>query len=60
MAASEWWKVGNALQEAQHAARRTNTGGDPGEADLWWYISLLHLDRARSLWKERIGHTLPQ
>lgn len=60
MAAPEWWKVGNALQEAQHAARRTTTGSDPSEGDLWWYISLLHLDRARSLWKEHIGHTLPQ
>lgn len=58
--APQWWTVESALQEAQQAARRTTTGRDPGEADLWWYIAWLHLNRAHALWKEHIGHTLPQ
>lgn len=51
-----------ALQEAQAAARRTTTGShDNGsEGDLWWYITLLHLGHARTLWKDRIDRTLPQ
>ncbi|WP_159425816.1 hypothetical protein [Streptomyces noursei] len=59
-AASHWWKVGWALQEAQQAGRRTTTGGDPGEADLWWHIAFLHLDHARRLWKVHIGQPLPR
>ncbi|MGW7003679.1 hypothetical protein ACWGCW_12820 [Streptomyces sp. NPDC054933] len=58
-ATAQWWKVGNALHEAQGAAHRTTTGGDPAEADLWWHIALLHLERARTLWKDRIGSSLP-
>jgi hypothetical protein len=59
--ASGWWRVSDALQEAQSAARRTAAAdSDGGEADLWWYIALLHLGHARTLWKDRIGHTLPQ
>ncbi|WP_286160583.1 hypothetical protein [Streptomyces yunnanensis] len=58
--ASQRWKVGSALQESQHAARRTSAGGKAGEADLWWYAALLHLEWAKSFWKGCIGHTLPQ
>ncbi|KOU08300.1 hypothetical protein ADK86_04100 [Streptomyces sp. NRRL F-5755] len=61
-AAAEWWSVNCALQEAQAAAHRTTLTrtGDGTQADLWWYIALLHLGHARTLWKDRIGHTLPQ
>ncbi|QID39822.1 hypothetical protein G3260_006776, partial [Streptomyces albus] len=57
--ASGWWRVSDALQEAQSAARRTAADSDGGEADLWWYIALLHLGHAR-LWQNRIGRTPPQ
>ncbi|MET8624738.1 hypothetical protein ABZW30_13430 [Kitasatospora sp. NPDC004669] len=57
--APAWWNVSSALQEAQSAARRT-TVGDSAEGALWWYIALLHLDHARTLWKDSIGHSLPQ
>ncbi|KAF0646864.1 MULTISPECIES: hypothetical protein [Streptomyces] len=60
-AAADWWRVNCALQEAQAAAHRTTLASSDGaQADLWWYIALLHLGHARTLWKDRIGHTLPQ
>ncbi|RDG33460.1 hypothetical protein [Streptomyces corynorhini] len=61
-AAAKWWSVNCALQEAQAAAHRTTLTrtGDGDQADLWWYIALLHLGHARTLRKDRIGHTLPQ
>ncbi|MFF5832301.1 hypothetical protein ACFY8H_30030 [Streptomyces bacillaris] len=59
--APEWWRVNCALQEAQAAAHRTTLASSDGaQADLWWYIALLHLGHARTLWKDHIGHTLPQ
>jgi hypothetical protein len=59
--AAEWWRVSSALQEAQNAAHRTTlaSNSDGAQADLWWYIALLHLSNARALWKDRIGQTLP-
>ncbi|WNM32724.1 hypothetical protein RKE30_21225 [Streptomyces sp. Li-HN-5-11] len=56
-----WWRLSDALQEAQSAARRTTAADDSdgSEADLWWYIALLHLGHARAQWKDRVGHTPP-
>ncbi|MFE2675717.1 hypothetical protein [Streptomyces hygroscopicus] len=47
---------------SENAAHRTTlaSNSDGAPADLWWYIALLHLGHARTLWKDRIGHTLPQ
>lgn len=46
-------------QAAAHHTTLTHTG-DGMQENLWWYIAPLHLGHARTLWKDRIGHTLPQ
>ncbi|MFI9311478.1 hypothetical protein [Streptomyces triculaminicus] len=53
-----WWRVRDALQAAHTAASRTTAENGPDDHALWWYIALLHLDRAHQVWKENIGRPL--
>ncbi|GAA0444194.1 hypothetical protein ACFQ2B_00345 [Streptomyces stramineus] len=58
LCAPQWWRVRESLHSAHAAAARTTSDDGQDDRALWWYIALLHLDRAHAVWKQGIGRPL--